>query len=83
MGHVLHSGYACREGSFQGGEVTRVETGVGEDLAEVGWSAEVDSGGCFKEIVCGGVSGEDVETFSEDAFEFRKTRIISDKGAVV
>ena len=30
-------------------------TGVGEDLAEVKWSAEVDSGGCFKEIVYGGV----------------------------
>ena len=28
----------AREGSFQGGEGTRAEAGVGEDLAEVGWS---------------------------------------------
>ena len=34
---------------------TRAEASVDEDLAEVGWFAEVNSGGCFKEIVCGGV----------------------------
>ena len=41
------------ERSFQGGEGTRAEAGVGEDLVEVGWSAEVDSWVCFKEIVVG------------------------------
>ena len=30
------------EGSFNGGELTRVVACVGEDLAEIGWSAEVD-----------------------------------------
>ena len=49
------SGFGCSGGSFQGGEETRVEVGVGEDLAEVGWSVEVNSEGCFKEIVCDGV----------------------------
>ena len=39
-----------KEGSFQAGEVMRAEAGVGEDLAEVGWSVEVDSGD-FQEIV--------------------------------
>ena len=48
-------GMVAGEGSFQGGEETRVEVGVSEDLTEVGWSAEVDSGGCFKEIVYDGV----------------------------
>ena len=43
----LAVGAVAEEGSFQGGEGTRVEAGVGEDLAEVGWSAGVDSGGCF------------------------------------
>ena len=52
-----------------------------EDLAEVGWSAEVDSP---KEIESGGVEGEDVETFTEYTFEFRKARIVGgDEGAEV
>ena len=34
-----------REGSFQGGE--RMWAEAGEDLAEVGWSPEVDSGFFF------------------------------------
>jgi hypothetical protein len=37
-------------GSFQGGEGTRAEAGVGEVSAEVGWSLEVDRR-YFKEIV--------------------------------
>ena len=37
IGHVL-----AGEGSFQGGEGTRAEMGIGKDLAEV------DSGECFK-----------------------------------
>ena len=53
------------EGFFQDGEETRAE--AGEDLAEIGWFAEVDSGGCFKEIVSGGVWEEDLETFTGDA----------------
>ena len=36
MGHVLQWELVAGEGSFQGGEGTRVETGVVEDLAEVG-----------------------------------------------
>jgi hypothetical protein len=40
------SKYGCREGILFKGD---------EDLAEVGWFAEIDNGGCFKEIVCGGV----------------------------
>jgi hypothetical protein len=31
----------AREGSLQGGKVTRTEVGVGEDLAKVGWAAEI------------------------------------------
>ena len=51
---------------------------------EVGWSAEVDSGVYFKEIENGGVGGEDVETFTEDTFEFREARIVGgDEGAGV
>ena len=38
------AGMFIREGSFQGGEGTRAEEDVGEDLAEVGWCVEVDSG---------------------------------------
>ena len=33
----------AREGSFQGSEGTSAEVGVGEDLAEVGWFAEVEN----------------------------------------
>ena len=37
-----------------------------------------------QEIESGGVCGEDVETFTEDPFEFRKARIVgSDEGAEV
>ena len=46
-------------------------TDVSEDLAKVGWSAEVDS-----ERVLG---GEDVETFSMDMFEFGEARIVHGK----
>jgi hypothetical protein len=35
--------------------VVSTEVVVSQDLAEVGWSAEVVSGVCFKEIVCSGV----------------------------
>ena len=30
------------EGSFQGNDRSKVDTGIGEDFAESGWSAEVD-----------------------------------------
>ena len=55
-------------------------------MAEVWWSAEVDGGGCLKEFVSGGVWGEDVETLTEDTFEFREARIVGGgegAGAVV
>jgi hypothetical protein len=32
----------ARKGSFQDDEGTWAEAGVGEDLAEVGWSAEIE-----------------------------------------
>ena len=35
-GVYISVGMVAKEGSFQGGEGTRAETGVGEDLAEVG-----------------------------------------------
>ena len=41
-------------------------------------------GGYLQEIESGGVCGEDVETFTEDPFEFRKARIVGgDEGAEV
>ena len=50
-GTCLAAGTVAGRDPFKG---TRAEVGVGEDLVEVGWSAEVDSGGCSKEIVsCG------------------------------
>ena len=48
-------GCGCMGGILSRWEGTRAEAGADEDFAEVGWSAEVDSGGHFKEIVCGGV----------------------------
>ena len=49
----------------------RAMAGVREDLAEVGWSAEVDNGGILKKLYME-ESGEVVETSSEDTFEFRE-----------
>ena len=46
----LAAGMIAGEGSTCGGEGMRAK-----DLAEVGWSAEVDSGECLKEIESGGV----------------------------
>jgi len=42
---------------LQGGILSQwwATEGRGEDLAEVGWSAEVDSEGCRKEILSGEV----------------------------
>ena len=40
-GACFRSGTVAREGSFHSGDGTRVEAAVGEDLAEVCWSAEV------------------------------------------
>ena len=60
-GSSLAVGTVAGEGSTCGGEGTRTE-----DLAEVGWSGEVDGGGYLKEIESGGVKEEDVETFTED-----------------
>ena len=37
-------GMIARKGSFQGGEGMWAEGGVSEDLEEVEWSVEVDSG---------------------------------------
>ena len=54
-GTCLAAGTVAGLGSFQGGEGMWVVVGVGEDLAEVGCSAEVDTGGCVKEIVSDGV----------------------------
>ena len=75
LGHVdwgcFVVGAVGREGCFQGGEGTRVEAVVGEDLAEFRWSVEVDSGGFFLESVCSGVLREDLKIFCKDAFEFR------------
>ena len=49
-GTYLAAGTVAMEGSTCSGGGMRVE-----DLAEVGWSAEVDGGECLKEIVSGGV----------------------------
>ena len=40
-GTCLAAGMVSGEGSFQGGECTRTEAGVGEDSAEVGWKLTV------------------------------------------
>ena len=47
-GTCLAAGTVVGEGSFQGGESTKAEADVAEDLAEVGWSAEVDKGVCLR-----------------------------------
>ena len=44
------SGTVVGEGSFQGGEGTRAKAGVGEDLVEDGWSAEIDSGDVLRKL---------------------------------
>ena len=49
-GTRLAAGTVAGEGSIGGGGGTRAE-----DLAEVGWFAEVDGGGCLQEIESGGV----------------------------
>ena len=42
MGYAFASGSSAREGTIEGGkEMTKL--GIGKDLADVGWSAEVDS----------------------------------------
>ena len=41
------NGYSCREGSFHGGEATRTEAGVGEDLAKLGGLQKLTFVGCF------------------------------------
>ena len=75
----LGAGTVAGEGSTSRGGGTGAE-----DLTEVGCFAEVDGGGCLQEIESGGVCGEDVETFTEDPFEFWKSRIVGgDKGAEV
>ena len=35
-------GLVLREGSFMGDKGMRMEVGINEDVAEVGWSAEFD-----------------------------------------
>ena len=80
-GTCLAAGMFAGEESYEGGEGTKTQADVGKDLAEVGCSAEVDNGWCFKEFVCGWVKEEDVETFSQDVYEFREAKIIDgDKG---
>ena len=49
-GTCLALGMVAGEGSFQGGEGTRSEVGVDEDLAEVGWSAVVDNGSVLRKL---------------------------------
>ena len=51
---MSYCGYGCWGGNISSGEGTRTMVGVCEDLAEIGWSLEVDSGEC-KEIVSGRV----------------------------
>ena len=43
-------GMVTGEGSFHYGRGTRAEAGVCEDLTEVGWSADVDSGGVLRKL---------------------------------
>ena len=43
-GACLAVGAIAKGEFFQGGEETWAETGLDEDLAEVGWSVEVESG---------------------------------------
>ena len=43
-------GYGCRGGIFSWGAGMRAEAGVGEDLAEVEWSVEIDSGGVLRKF---------------------------------
>ena len=49
-GTCLAAGTVAWEGSFQGGKEMRAEAGVGEDLAEVGWSTDVDRGGVLRNL---------------------------------
>ena len=46
--------------------------GVGENLVEVQWFVEVDSGEFFQETVGSVIQGEDVETFHKDIYYFPK-----------
>ena len=43
MWHVFLTEAVAMEGSFQGGERTWAETGIGEDLTKVRWPAEINS----------------------------------------
>ena len=70
------AGVVAGEGSFQDGEGKSAKVCVGEDLAEVGWFAEDDSGECFQETVGFGVQREDVETIPENVIEFVEARIV-------
>ena len=54
-GTCLEAGTVSGEGSFHGGGGMRTEVRVGEDLVEVGWSAELDRRESHKEIVNGWV----------------------------
>ena len=46
-GECFAVGMIAREGSFQVCEGMWAEVGVGEDLAEVGWCAEVEREGVY------------------------------------
>ena len=49
------SRYDAGEGSFQRGDRTTTDMGVGEDLVEVRWSAEVEVGGVLRKLCVVGV----------------------------
>ena len=47
-GTCLAAGTLQGRDPFKG---TRAEAGVAEDFTELGWSAEVDNGGCFMKLM--------------------------------
>ena len=49
-GKCLAASTVSGEGSFHGGEGTRAEAGVGENLALVGWSAKLTVGGVLRKL---------------------------------
>ena len=45
------------------------------------WPSSAEEEVFLREIESGGIRGEDVETFTEDTFEFQKAMIGGDEGA--
>ena len=69
------AGKVVGEGSFQGGEGTRAVAGGREDLAKVGYSAEVDSGSFFRKLCVVGSEERMWKPSLKMCFEFREARI--------